>query len=409
MTDPVRVLHFADLHIGMENYGSMDVSTGTSSRVRDFLNRLDEVVSYAQDHQADLVVFAGDAFKTRDPDPTQQREFARRIKTMADSVPVLLLAGNHDMPSMSARASSVDIYSALDVPNVIVGSRPGSQVVETRRGPVYLAWMPYPMRNRLLGREEHKDKTMDELEATLRTIVADILAGLAEKAQEQDMPRLLSGHFSVAEAKLGSERTVMLGRDIAVMSSTLADPAWDYVALGHIHRHQHLNPEGYPPLVYSGSLERIDFGEQNEEKGFCWVELARKKTTWKFIPVNARPFRTLEIDLRDSENPMEAVLGALDEFDSHESIVRVQLTLRAEQEASLQESRIKEALGQASSISIQRDVQSDLRTRLGDESSQSLTPIELVERYFTMLEEPEENIPSLLARAEEIIHDSDET
>ncbi len=63
MTDPVRVLHFADLHIGMENYGSMDVATGTSTRVRDFLDRLDEVVSYARDHQADLVVFAGDAFK----------------------------------------------------------------------------------------------------------------------------------------------------------------------------------------------------------------------------------------------------------------------------------------------------------------------------------------------------------
>ncbi len=409
MTDPVRVLHFADLHIGMENYGSMDVSTGTSTRVRDFLDRLDEVVGYARDHQADLVVFAGDAFKTRDPDPTQQREFARRIKTMADSVPVLLLAGNHDMPSMSARASSVDIYTALDVPNVIVGSRPGGQVVETRRGPVYLAWMPYPMRNRLLGREEHRDKTMDELEGTLRTIVADILAGLAEKAEEHDMPRLLSGHFSVSEAKLGSERTVMLGRDIAVMSSTLADPAWDYVALGHIHRHQQLNPEGYPPLVYSGSLERIDFGEQNEEKGFCWVELARRETTWKFIPVHARPFRTLEIDLRESESPMDVVLDALNEFDSEESVVRVQLTLRAEQEAALQEPRIREALGQASSISIQRDVQSDLRTRLGDESSQSLTPIELVERYFTMLDEPEENLPPLLARAEEIIHDSDET
>ncbi|MBN1263966.1 MAG: exonuclease SbcCD subunit D [Anaerolineales bacterium] len=408
MTEPVRVLHFADLHIGMENYGQIDPVSGTSSRVRDFLNRLDEVVSCALEQEADLVVFAGDAFKTRDPDPTQQREFAHRIKILANQMPVLLLAGNHDIPSMSARASSVDIYAALDVPNVIVGSKPGGQVVETKRGPVYLAWMPYPMRNRLLGLEEHREKTIDELEGALRLVVADILAGLAQKAAAQDMPRLLCAHFSVAEAKLGSERTVMLGRDIAVIGSTLADPAWDYIALGHIHKHQVLNPEGYPPMVYSGSLERIDFGEQNEEKGFCWVELARGETTWRFVPVHARPFRTVTIDVREEEEPMALVLHKLEDFQAEESVVRVQLTLRAEQEAALQDNRILAALEQASSVSIQRDIKTDLRTRLGENAPQTLTPLELVERYFSLLQEPVDRIPVLLEKAESLIHDSDQ-
>ena len=408
MAEPVRVLHFADLHIGMENYGRMDPVSGTSSRVRDFLDRMDEVVNYALEHDADLTVFAGDAFKTRDPDPTQQREFARRIKILADRMPVLLLAGNHDMPSMSARASSVDIYDALDVPNVIVGSKPGGQVVETRRGPVYLAWMPYPMRNRLLGFEEHRDKTIDELEVTLRNVVADILAGLAKKAEEYDMPRLLCGHFSVAEAKLGSERTVMLGRDVAVLGSALADPVWDYVALGHIHKHQVLNPEGYPQMVYSGSLERIDFGEQNEEKGFCWVELARDETTWQFIPVHARPFRTVTIDVRDKQEPMSVVLQELEDFEVDDSVVRVQLTLRSEQEAAVQEKKILAALEMASSVSIQREIETDIRTRLGDESPQTLTPIELVERYFEMVQEPAERMSLLLEKAESLIHDSDQ-
>jgi len=76
MDNPLRVLHFADVHIGMENYGKLDPATGTSTRVRDFLDRMDEVIDYALAHEADLAVFAGDAFKHRDPDPTQQREFA---------------------------------------------------------------------------------------------------------------------------------------------------------------------------------------------------------------------------------------------------------------------------------------------------------------------------------------------
>ncbi|MEX0787364.1 MAG: metallophosphoesterase, partial [Anaerolineales bacterium] len=95
MPDPIRLLHFADVHIGMENYGRLDPATGTSSRVRDFLDRLDEMIDYALQGEADLAVFAGDAFKNRDPEPTHQREFAARIKRLADAMPVLVAVGNH--------------------------------------------------------------------------------------------------------------------------------------------------------------------------------------------------------------------------------------------------------------------------------------------------------------------------
>src|SRR5574341_2408570 len=136
---PIRVLHFADLHVGMENYGRIDPQTGISSRIRDFLDRLDEVIAYGLEHNADPVIFAGDAFKNRDPDPTQRREFAKRIKGLADTIPTFLLVGNHDVPGMAARATSIDIFRALDVPNIIVGRAIDSQVVQTRSGPVFLA------------------------------------------------------------------------------------------------------------------------------------------------------------------------------------------------------------------------------------------------------------------------------
>ncbi len=195
MPEAIRLLHFADIHVGMENYGRLDPVTGTSTRVRDFLDRLDEVIDYALGHDVDVAIFAGDAFKNRDPEPTQQREFAQRIKRLADAVPTLLLVGNHDMPGMAAKASSVDIFRALDVPGVIVGHRPDGRIIETRRGPIYLAWMPYPMRNRLLSREEHQGKTIDELEIALRQTVSDILRDLAVEASAKDMPRVLGRPF----------------------------------------------------------------------------------------------------------------------------------------------------------------------------------------------------------------------
>jgi exonuclease SbcD len=407
MSGPLRLVHFADLHVGMENYGRLDPATGTSSRVRDFLERLDEVIDYALEHRADLAVFAGDAFKHREPDPTQQREFAQRIKRLADAMPTLLLVGNHDMPGMAVRASAVDIFQALAVPGVIVGHKAGAQVVETGRGPVFLAWMPYPMRNRLLARDEHQGKTIDELELALRQTVSEIVAELAEEAAQHDMPRVLAGHFSVAEARVGSERTVMLGRDVAVMTSVLADRAWDYVALGHIHRHQDLNPGGSPPVVYSGSLERIDFGEEHEAKGFCWVELERGATRWHFVPVQARSFRTLQVDARQAGDPTQIVVQAVQQAQAQGAVVRVQVQLRQDQQPAFREADVVGALSEAASVSVRREVESETRARLGDLAPESLGPLELLERYFASRGVEPERVQRLLGQAEGLLRDPD--
>ena len=405
MSETIRLLHFADLHVGMENYGRLDPTTGTSSRVRDFLDRLDEVIDYALEHDADLAIFSGDAFKNRDPEPTQQREFARRMKRLADAVPTLLLVGNHDMPGMAAKANSLDIFRALDVPGVIVGYKSEGRVIETRRGPIFLAWIPYPMRNRLLSREEHAGKSIEELENALREVVSDLVEDLEKEADSHDMPRVLAGHFSVAEAEFGSERSVMLGRDVAVFLSSIANPRWDYVALGHIHKHQVLNPDRYPPVVYSGSLERIDFGEEDQEKGFCWVDLARENTTWRFVPVEARPFHTLRIDTRDASDPTAAVLAEIEGLSLDGAIVRVIIQLKTEQEAALREREIEQALNMTAHASLIREVETEVRARLGDLEPQTLTPLELVERYFQSREVEEEHLAALLAKAEELVQE----
>jgi exonuclease SbcD len=406
MTDPIRVVHFADVHVGMENYGRLDPASGTSSRVRDFLDRLDEVVDYAVAHDGDLAIFAGDAFKSRDPEPTQQREFAARIKRLADAMPTLLLVGNHDMPGMAAKASSVDIFGALEVPGVIVGDRSGSRVIRTKRGDVFLAWIPYPMRNRLLAREESQGKTIDELDEALRQAVAEVMAGLASEAQSMDMPRLLAGHLSVAEARLGSERTLLLGRDVGLATSSFADPAWDYVALGHIHRHQDLHASALPSVVYSGSLERIDFGEEDEAKGFCWVELARRATRWQFVPVAARPFRTVRVDVRGVDDPTLTVLEAVRGADADGAVVRVQVRLRSDQEAVLRDREIQAALGAASSVVVGREVESEGRVRLGEMATEALSPLQLIERYFVDQGVEAARVANLVERAAEILDEA---
>jgi exonuclease SbcD len=157
MAESIRVLHFADTHIGMENYGKTDPETGLSSRVVDFLRRMDEVVNYAREEAVDLVIFAGDAFKTRAPNPTFQREFAWRVRDLAEIAPVVLLVGNHDLPPTALKASSIEIYDTLAVPNVWVAGDYEVREVETKGGPVIIGTAPYPITPVTAGRDRWHD------------------------------------------------------------------------------------------------------------------------------------------------------------------------------------------------------------------------------------------------------------
>jgi exonuclease SbcD len=404
------VLHFADIHIGMENYGHLDSSTGINSRVLDFLHRFDEVIDYGLAHEVDLVIFAGDAFKTRDPSPTLQREFARRVKRFVDAdVPIVMLVGNHDLPAMEKKASSIDIYRTLGVPNVIVGWSEDLHVVDTKRGRVQVVTIPYPMVSRLLSYSERKSKSIDDLDKELREIVGESIRALAARL-DPALPSILVGHFSVHGAVVGSERTMMVGRDVMMVKSVLTEEQVDYVALGHIHTHQDLNENRYPAVVYPGSLERIDFNEEKVVKGFCWVELEREHTKWRFVPVNARQFLTIPIDVREEDDPMLAVQAHITQSDIKDKVVRVLLQLRADQDASLRDRDLRLLLHEAHSIAaIQRRVEREARHRFGKLMPEELTHKELLQKYLFASNVDEVRIDVLLQRADEIFNSANES
>jgi exonuclease SbcD len=401
----IRILHLADLHIGMETYGQFDPATGLNGRVMDFLRRFSEVVDFALENEVDLVLFAGDAYKTRDPNSTYRREFARRIKRLADAgIPVVLLVGNHDLPAQERRASSVEIFRTLDVPNVVVGRRDYLHKITTRRGaPIQVATVPYPARQRLLADKDHKDKTIAELDALTQQIVAENIQALAEQV-DPAIPAVLTGHFSVSDAAFGSERSVMLGRDVVVLKSVLADPVWDYVALGHIHRHQELNGDQHPPIVYCGSLERIDFGEEKETKGFVIADVRRGSTEWEFHRVASRRFVTVRADVRDQADALAAIVEAITQHDVADAVVRVFIRARPEQEGLLRDADIQRVLADAYYVAgISKDIERSYRQRLEGVSPEEWTPTELLAHYLESKDTPPDRSEVLLRYAEEIL------
>jgi len=403
----LKVIHFADAHLGVENYGQLDPQTGLSTRLTDFLRSIDAIVDTALDEAADLVVFCGDAYKTRDPSPTHQREFARRIRRLSHAgVPTVLVAGNHDVPNAVGRAHTMEIYRTLEVEHVYVARSPGVLDIETAHGAVQVGVLPWIVRSNLLSRDDYKNRSLDEVNGLLLERIEMILTGedgLISRLRD-DVPHILVVHGTVQGATYGSERTVMLGQDVVLPLQLLKHPSWDYVALGHIHQHQAIEAERTPPVVYSGSIERIDFGEEREDKGFVVAEVERGSCSWAFRKLDVRPFLTVRVTA-DGDDPTGQILAALERAPIEDAVVRLIVRTTADRDVLIRENEVRRALDPAFYIAaILHDVVRPERMRLGaQEDVAGLTPLAALERYLQVRETSRDRIQVLMHHAELLV------
>lgn len=161
----MKLLHTADIHLGVKTHGRRDPDTGLHTRLLDVRRSLDAVVERALGADVDAFLFCGDAYHTADPTPTQQRMFAESLQPLSDAdIPLVLIIGNHDHPVTYGRASSLDIFEYLDG-DVYCYRKPASsvQVIDTASGPLQLIPLPWPIRSQILTKEEYRSMTPEEL------------------------------------------------------------------------------------------------------------------------------------------------------------------------------------------------------------------------------------------------------
>jgi len=405
----LKILHLADLHLGVESYGRLDPATGLSSRLLDFLAVFDQVVDYALQNEVDLVLFCGDAYKSREPTPTQQREFAKRINRLASNgIAVFLLVGNHDLPTAIGKATTTEIFDTLAVRNVYVSSRPDIYWIQTNSGPVQVASLPWPRRGLLLSKEETKNLDFNQIKQKLEEALTRIISVHASKI-DPTLPAILAAHVWVTGAKAGSEKMITIGQDHALLPGNVANPAFDYIALGHIHKHQVLVSN--PPMVYTGSLERLDFSEEDDEKGFYLVQIepdksGKRRVSFTFHPVNARRFLTINVNIQSEDtNPTATVLRAIAQQADRvqDAIVRLQLSLPSEMQGLIRDSDLRDALKEAYYVTIAQEIKQETRLRLGDRTAEELTPLDALKTYLATKKLPPDRAKVLLEYGERLI------
>ncbi len=406
----MKLLHFADAHIDMANYGRHDPVTGLPFRVLDFLKSLDTIVDTAISEKVDMVVFAGDAYRDRTPAPTFQREWDKRIMRLSRAeIPTLLLIGNHDVSPSIGRAHALQEFKTLQTPFVRVLDTPEflkpDQLWDL---PIQVVAMPWITRSGLMAVTGETDSTQafSRIEENLDQMIERWL----EEEFDPSLPLILTAHASIEGAKFGGERLVMLGNDLVLSGSLVKNKKFNYVAMGHIHKPQDVNEGSQPPVIYPGSIERVDFGEAKEDRFFVIAHVEHEKDTrveWRKLE-GTRPFIDCRIALQSNERVTDSLIAALPTPEKLSgAIVRLAVDYPREWDTLIDESALRKYAEAAFEFHLVKRPQSEARVRLPEgQLAGSLSPLDLLAQYWQAAKV--DDVEPLQKLAQEIIAGEEE-
>ena len=381
----IKILHLSDIHMGSGfSHGKINSQTGLNTRLEDFVNTLSRCIDRAIEEPVDLVLFGGDAFPDATPTPNVQEKFASQFRRLVDAeIPTVLLVGNHDQHAQGQGGASLCIYRTLGVPGFVVGDRLDTHRIETSNGAVQVITLPWLTRSTLLTRKETEGLSLADVNDLLIKRLEPALEGEIRRL-DPNIPTVLLAHLMADRANLGAERFLAVGKGFTIPISMLTRPCFDYVALGHVHKHQNLNQSNDPPVIYPGSIERVDFSEEKEDKGFVLIELEKDNVKWEFCQLPVRVFCTIEVDLSKAEDPQAVLIKAIGKKDIKDAVVRLIYKLRSEQLDQIDTPSLHQALKDAHTYTIQAELVSQLaRPRVPElGAGSSIDPMEALKTYL---------------------------
>jgi exonuclease SbcD len=292
----VRLLHTSDWHLGARLRGI--------DRTLDQLARLRELLACARDRDVDLLLVAGDVVDEHRASHLDGvlGELAELLRPELErGLRAVFLAGNHDRDHLFPLLNGVQrLVGAAAAGRVVFCDQPSVHPVVAAGGEtVNLLLLPYPTQDRYglqaLDVADGAGRRRQLADAVRRSI-----RELSEEVRGSAAPTVVAGHFLVRGfGRDGYELSE--ADDVPLESADL--PSFAYVALGHIHQALRV---GVPGVRYSGSIERMDFGEAADEKSAVLVDVGPAGLAGEpeLVPLHAT--RLVRIDAAADE-PLEPV------------------------------------------------------------------------------------------------------
>lgn len=369
----VRLALTADLHV--DRYGTRrHPETGINVREQDALDTLRWIGEHARGFECEALVVAGDYVEQKaNPRSGRVTRIARSLYAGPDRQ--IHLLGNHDIAD--AGLSIVEDL-ATRAPGWTGHTQPGFELV----GDVAVCVIPYlstAWYRTLPGKEALPDA---EAFTELREHYLTIARGLYVKAEKAGAKSsILVGHQQLSGGLMNERQQVFLGDlDIVVDAGALAAIGYAAVTFGHVHRGQTVVDDPACPVVFAGSIERVDFAEELEQKSFLVVDVEDGRATIERIPTPARHMVTVRGD------------GSFNPAAVEDSIVR-----GVDLDPDVDEADLRRALYAAGALEVM-----GIRRRPVDAAavagglSETLSPVELVEAYFA--DDPDRDALVAMAR-----------
>lgn len=300
---PIKFGHIGDIQMSEELTSAgrvvIDPETGKNERLLDIKRCLDFAIEKMIEADCQVAILSGDIYDRHNPSPNEIGCVRTSTEKAAEHMPVIAISGNHDISRNPKDASAIESMKGWK--NVYVVEKPEVLYLEgkeIRKKPsetwpqpdcAKIFCLPFPSRAMVNG--DGDGKSIAELNA----LVSDKLRVVLETFRlelDPDVPNILIAHVTVGGAD-GATNSQMLMYDPSLYPTDLS--GFDYVALGHIHKFQQVTDRAY----YGGSIERCDFNEEHDPKGFVIGALDGKKLSVEFVETPARVFETISPEFFD--------------------------------------------------------------------------------------------------------------
>lgn len=353
----MKILHTSDWHVGKRLFGR--------ERLAEQAEVLDEIVRISEEEQVELVLIAGDVFDTYTPSAEAEELFYSKIKLLAgEERAVLIISGNHDdgvrLSAVAPLSETQGVYVVGNARNAICtgGSRKikpvlsgkGFVVFENERGEkAFVSTLPYP--NEARFKEEKSELPYIE---RMKSWIDEGESGNTER-----LPSVFLAHIFVAGGKVSdSEREIDLGGARALPLDAL--PKSDYVALGHLHKKQHM---GQGHCYYSGSPLQYSFDER-ADKGVKVFDLTTDGVqNLKDVPLTkGKKLLRLEADSADSAETL------LKNYPEHYIELKLLLTEPLTSAAAARLAENENLVSLVTEVRTEEELQLESRKGLSDEA-----------------------------------------
>lgn len=335
----------ADVHEGI-NFGmNIDIETGISARALDIHENLKRIVDFAIQKESKLFVILGDLLDRTNVAPIYREMIRKDIiePLRARKIKVWIIAGNHDQPHIFKRGTSISDFEDYDKEYVTVYRAPAVEKIDINGKKILFLILPY-MHPEEISRQVFEKFGKEVERERIITLGQKIIKDWLEKNAlgEADL-KILLAHYYIDGAKLREVASPEVLPGEFSLPKQVIPQNLDIAVLGHVHLHQTLGKQGNTEIVYVGAVERIDWGEKDDEKGFIVLNPIEKKWVFEKLPV--REMKKILVDLKPEEEPTEKILSFLDNVKN--KMVRLEISLPSGLRVKVDENELRVRLKDA--------------------------------------------------------------